>query len=63
MRYVLALIKAGVAVLITWIVLFLPMEGMNLQLVSTIKVVTAFACLVYIGKLLYDTLFYNRYIP
>ncbi len=63
MRYLVALIKAMTAVVITWIVLFTPMEGLSLPIVSAIKGIVAFACLLYVGKLLYDTLFYTKYIP
>lgn len=63
MRYLLAIFKAMTALLVTIVILFMPIEGLSTQIVSVGKVIVAFACLFYIGKLLYDTLFYRPYIP
>lgn len=59
----IALLKASIAIVFTMAFLFTPLDMLPLALVSSLKVVVAFMLLVYIGKLLYDTFFYNQYKP
>lgn len=64
MHYIVkALLKASIAILLTMVILFTPAEEAPLQLVSTVKAIVAFLLVLYLGKLLYDTLFFDRYRP
>ncbi len=56
--------RALVATALLWIVLSIPLPAYGFQLLYTLRVpIAIFLFIVYIGKLLYDTLFFDHYRP
>ncbi len=57
------LVRAIIATLILWLVVAFPLPSVMPQLLTAVRMPLAvFFFIIYIGKLLYDTLFYDRYL-
>ena len=56
------LVKAAVLFLVAWLLMLLPSPVGSLSFAMKNGIVVI-ATVLYLGKLLYDTLFYDHYVP